>query len=862
MNSNNNQQFIFFLGGHDAEMNTIQGILDMKKIPYFDNKLSWGAKLSEYHDKIKNLKPYQVPVFVELNIDIDKPQNAIEIDHHGHRAGKDKETSIEQVAGLLKIELDRWQKLISANDRGYIPAMKRMGATNDEIKEIRDYDKECQGVTPEDERLAEKSIRENTKILGEGKNALLINSLLEKSACIADRIWYEWQEKYSEIFIITPKRELNFYGSGRMVYRLKALYEHLKRSDNTIEFWFGGELPISGYFGSNQALPQDTIKSMVEHPIISQHIFMFPFKIEDQGNNTDIDNQQELKRNKNKKSNEIEREKSCSTLREKYTELLESDGWQEKTFMITDSVLNYNEFVYFHDFVRDVMFPDNYSDSTSSTSIYYEKTANNRSEMVIHIKTDNEPIKYYLEINHVALRLFDTEVGILTIELLNYCYQGLNDILLINDFGRRIYPQYLGEHNGIDAPKSSFFADRIEFILNNDTTDQTFKIEDFFNPGLGYPKHRDLKIAQYIINTLGKRFYDKYLLSPVIDDRMFVVCWYGNDKLISYLLEWDSRQNCFNYENSEKWYKYIFIDGKDIGIANQVMMRELINNTTYPRWIEWGTLFGISRYSLVCMTDRNSFAYNLIRVHMERIYYQIAVLLLIERASIIKFSDKVAEISKKLNPVTKNTKELDELVKIVSRLDKEIIRFNNTICQQEVTPQEQGIEMFKMGLKNMEIELHLRNLKEKVQDLFNCVDLASERETSKGIGIFTVINAVFLPLALLASIWGMNLYFMNNFYNNSDTGFNVLEMNLISLIVFGLSLIFIIGYTSSLLGVIKEKSDLQVTNKKFLVKTVLEPLLKPFPLIFGIIIIGIIVITIFFPEFIITIVKWSKSWLN
>ena len=79
---------------------------------------------------------------------------------------------------MLKIELNRWQKLISANDRGYIPAMKRMGATNDEIKEIREYDKECQGVTPEDERLAEKSIRENTKILGEGKNALLINSLL------------------------------------------------------------------------------------------------------------------------------------------------------------------------------------------------------------------------------------------------------------------------------------------------------------------------------------------------------------------------------------------------------------------------------------------------------------------------------------------------------------------------------------------------------------------------------------------------------------------------------------------------------------------------------------------------------------
>lgn len=855
MQKKNDLNYVFFLGGHDAEMCAIQEILHEKRILYHDKNLAWGAKLSEYRNEIRGLKPDQIPVLVELSIDTEIPQNAVIIDHHGDQAGIDKKTSLEQIAELLGVKLNRRQQLISANDRGFIPAMKQMGATNDEIKDIRDFDKKCQGVTPEDENLAEKSIRENTEILGPGKNTLLINSLTEKTACITDRIWNEWREKYSEIFIVTPKGGLNFFGSGRMVSRLKALYEHLKRSDDTIEFWSGGELPTNGYFGSNQSLPRNTIKSMVEQPIISQHIFMFPFKIEERVKNTDVDNHKVSKRKKEKKSNE-ENEKSTSDLREKYTELLKSDGWEEKTYKITDNVLNYNEFVYFHDYVREVMFPENYS---VSTSIYYEKTANDNSEMVIHIKTGEGPIKYYLEIDHVALRLFDTEVGILTIELLNYCYQDINDILLINDYGRRIYPQFLGEHNGIDGTKSSFFADRIEFTLNNKITDQTFRIEDFYNPSLDCPGHRNLKIARYIIDTLGNKFYDKYLISPVIDDRMFVVCWYGNNSLIGYLQKVNNKKQSYHYESSDLWYKYIFVDGKNIGIANQVMMCDLIENTTYPRWINWSTLFGISRYSLVCLTDCSSFAYDTIRVHMERIYYQIAVLLLAQRASIIKFDDEVATISKDVEPVIEDTKGLDKLVKSVRQLDEKIIRFNNTICQQEVTPQEQGIEMFKMGLKNMEIESNLQILKEKVQDLFNFVDLANERETSKGIGIFTVLNAVFLPLALLAGIWGMNLYFMNNFYNNNDTGLSILLMNLISLGIFVLSLVFIIGYTSSLLGVIKENSELHVTDKKFLVKTLFRPFKKPFPLIFGIIMIIIIGLTIFFlPDVISTIVKWSK----
>ncbi len=52
-----------------------------------------------------------------------------------------------QIPELLNIELSRWQQLIAANDCGYIPAMLKMDASNNEIEAIRKADRKAQGVT-------------------------------------------------------------------------------------------------------------------------------------------------------------------------------------------------------------------------------------------------------------------------------------------------------------------------------------------------------------------------------------------------------------------------------------------------------------------------------------------------------------------------------------------------------------------------------------------------------------------------------------------------------------------------------------------------------------------------------------------
>jgi len=85
---------------------------------------------------------------------------AINIDHHRY-AEDDRwrpESSLEQVAVILGVPLDRHRLLVAANDRGYIPAMEALGASPEEIEEVRAADRAAQGLTVDDRVHAERDI--------------------------------------------------------------------------------------------------------------------------------------------------------------------------------------------------------------------------------------------------------------------------------------------------------------------------------------------------------------------------------------------------------------------------------------------------------------------------------------------------------------------------------------------------------------------------------------------------------------------------------------------------------------------------------------------------------------------------------
>ena len=140
-------------------MITIKNILEKNNIKFIDKNLSWGASLSDYKDELEKYNNFTI-YGIELEKDITPPNNYIEIDHHN--SNDSKASSLEQIANILDIKLSREEKLICANDSGYIRGMKKLDATKQEIEYIRQKDRKAQGITKEDEILAKNSFQKST----------------------------------------------------------------------------------------------------------------------------------------------------------------------------------------------------------------------------------------------------------------------------------------------------------------------------------------------------------------------------------------------------------------------------------------------------------------------------------------------------------------------------------------------------------------------------------------------------------------------------------------------------------------------------------------------------------------------------
>lgn len=237
------QNLVFFLGGHDLEMLTIKDMLRHRCVPYFDKKLKWGAKASAYIDEIKMaVSEGKKPVLIELidDMGLEISATATLIDHHDARAGKDQPTSLEQVFKLLELPQKEWSRqyeLISANDKGYTPALVSAGAAQEEIVGIRAEDRRAQGVTELEENEAIKAV-EKAEVLMDGR-LTLVHLSHAKTAAVTDRLdKILGGHGYENLIVVSPA-EVNFYGQGGIVIEL----------NNKFGGWRGGELPERGFWG-------------------------------------------------------------------------------------------------------------------------------------------------------------------------------------------------------------------------------------------------------------------------------------------------------------------------------------------------------------------------------------------------------------------------------------------------------------------------------------------------------------------------------------------------------------------------------------------------------------------------------------
>lgn len=722
---------IFLLGGNDLEMTTIKNLLVNAGEQFETHDLRWdNAKLSSYEKTLEeygNSPDYQI-YGIELNEDIPHPDNYVRIDHHNDFANKP--SSLEQVAKLLGLAMDRHMQLVAANDSRYIPGMIKLGASREEIDDIRRADRAAQGVSEgDDERLAEESLK---SCKGDASNLYVVKSLTSKFSTICDRMY-----PYRRLLIYNDD-VAEFYGEG--VNDLTLLFK--SELDAKKMYHGGGD---SGYLGTvSGAYSKEEISGIVDkirtHFMYSYHIFYFPFKWAKkdvtEGTMTQLTGFSQIRFLNNGK-----------WVRPAVAESQENDGNKtDKNNVSLDAQVLYNEKNYYFRFVHDVLYDS--GDGNDNLVMHFERKEPQEKDVRYLIKVSGREKPYSLNVDAININLYKTGVGMMSFYLRNddesQC--DTRDILNINQYGRRILPPFWSE---VNAEKRQELSEYLEISgLDTEISKEDFKSYTVDEPWT----------ATSMLDSLLKDLTDNLTLTPVIDDRMFVMSLYKNDDMSRLSLSAADAYCNPSSPFSEFWYKYLFVDTGWPTCQNDEMMRDLLRSHTYLRWQKWNSLYGVSRYSFVYLTNSGVPSY-LVDYFMTT-YARMMEIALVQRASVLCFSNEVTTLTKR------GDWTLEKLSEHVDSLNEEYIRFINRMYFNELTSQDQGVELYGMIRQNLDIDSYVEELRDEIEKLHDIISFKVERSRNEKAETLNFMAAILLPVSIVTGFWSMNMSLFCNVKSN------------------------------------------------------------------------------------------------
>lgn len=469
------------------------------------------------------------------------------------------------------------------------------------------------------------------------------------------------------------------------------------------------------------------------------------------------------------------------------------DRWKPSDFQIRqdhhDRYPTYNEFAYFHEYTRDVLGIDLNERDTARRYQYIlppDQPCHFEITTAAHAKKNKETPEYRLNIQSIVLTWHDIGTGFLAYYLENDQTGEPLDILRINDLGRRLYPQFLGyvdpepetppateqkKPAATDAPKGSFLADTIRLTGLGKKIEENFSYFDNQESLNGDPTHLpahftlllDNRFATVTRATAQQKGHDWVYIRPLIDDRMFVLSYFLHSGKMDKARDLNKKKEQYAYVDDPFWYAYLFVDtSENITCKSLPMQRRLAARHTYDRWIgntNWkqepeGHLFGVSRYSFVVLADEGSFNRGVIVNHFRYLYFQMAALALMQRAAILRFSEETARVVSRFGGMRsprKKTREIREMYEAY-------LGFINKIYFREITPQEQGIELYDLMRDTLEIDADAKALQIEIEELHRYAQLLEAERNGHLMNQLTWIGTIFLPFSIVGAVFGFSNY--------------------------------------------------------------------------------------------------------
>jgi hypothetical protein len=524
-------------------------------------------------------------------------------------------------------------------------------------------------------------------------------------------------------------------------------------------------------------------------PVFSVHTFMLPMRWDYLQANFDPSQ---------KRKGEIPFDER--TQLQKFVDLLTPDKtgagnkWERKFYRIKENAKNYNELIYYHAHASNNFFDlqredekDQFTVSKNKVALYFEVKNIDPSidYYKIYVKKGPPDISkdYELKLSGISLHVFTTGVCILSYTLENDKFPEAHDILFINEFGRRIYPPFIEDAGKLDQTKEKVLAEKIEIKIasfDNSPLVEDFKRYNDFKANAiethqyenGNYKYNTIIDFPLIVRNLfdnnkfaftAKEEDKRELISfrLLTSDRMYFQCWYGNNAITETVrkeLETYDGSKTYMFAQCKFWYAFMYGDRAEgkLGIGNKYFMERQLLENTYTRWAEYGTLYGFTNDSFVCLSENLKTLKDNdvpdLSLHMQTIYYTMAVLNLVQRASALRFSGEVATLADlgKCDGKDISTRIQD--------LNLNYIEFINKVYYREISPEIQGIEIYNHFQKAMNIEDDVNDLKMEIGELYQYVSMVQDKERNDEAGILNKVAFVFLPISVVFGILGSSFF--------------------------------------------------------------------------------------------------------
>ena len=328
------------------------------------------------------------------------------------------------------------------------------------------------------------------------------------------------------------------------------------------------------------------------------------------------------------------------------------------------------------------------------------------------------------------------------------------DVKNINDYGRRITLPFVPAQADYSVCADSlevyipdmnrtFKTDFRSFIERVNASDDKAQMINL-NHLCGYIKDILSFGSDCDFSSTKNEEKNSVYLYPAIDDRMFVASIViDKAETESMLGNPDPDDYKYNYEKDEakakSLYEFLFVDPDDnCSCQHHHKRSQLLEDHLYKRWFDYGTVYGIAAQSIVLLFDGG--AMHLVGSFLT-IYVRLACLCLAQKASLVLFQKETASLSRRVHE--KGSKISVATVTSLMDLQERFSAFESQLCFTEVTPQEQGIEMYEMFTDCFFIDSEMENVKSQIDGLHDATDTYLDFNFNKIALVFTLLGAIY-----------------------------------------------------------------------------------------------------------------------